>query len=149
MSSRPKIVAVRDMDYGYARMLMNAARESKGDGDYRRKLCHDTYLSWRIGESEDLCIIYHNSVIVVMSGVGTFHCYARNYYTKTTMERLKWFTPLKLYQKDYKWFVHDGGKKDIPFFEGIMCNSKGIVLNANKAPKEAPEAVRRLEYTRR
>jgi hypothetical protein len=84
--------------------------------------------------STKIGIKLHWTDVVIVGADGTYTLNTGGYTTKTTMDRLNGFSPAKIIQKDFAFYVMknpSGGKgKDnlIPFYDGIKVSVGGRVI---------------------
>jgi hypothetical protein len=69
-------------------------------------------------------IKYHNTVVVEMLLDGIYILRSGGWHTATTKRRITEYGPVRIYQKDFNWFLSDGN----PFVDGMVVNSSGEVV---------------------
>ena len=74
--------------------------------------------------------LHRTNIVTIKNGVYTLN--SGGWQTLTTKDRINTFAPVRIYQKDFVWYIDD-----IQFFDGIKINSNGDVLNKSKAPQKS------------
>jgi len=98
------------------------------------KLAHNTIAHFV--DNGKIGIKLHWTDVIVVCANDTYELYTNGYTTKTTRDRLNGFSPAKVIQKDYSFYLlknpSDGSNKAnmIPFEEGITVDRFGNVNSA-------------------
>ena len=97
------------MDFSTATATLKN-RESK-------KVGNNTYL---VRVSPDaIGVRLHNTVVVTIHSNGTYTLNSGGWRTVTTKDRINAYSPVRVNQRKYEWFV---GDEDVPFYDGIVVN---------------------------
>jgi hypothetical protein len=88
----------------------------------------------------DIVEIYHNGLWKIQNG---------GWFTSTTKERINRYSPVRVYQEDYNWYIRNNGGEDIGFRSGIWINEAGEIVQEPDgydfdARKRASEQVKQL-----
>lgn len=116
------------LTYNDAANLMRRARNG------RRKLENNTYLEER---EDGFAVVLHYTDVVTIHPDGTYTVNSGGWHTVTTKDRITRYSPLRLFQKRYEWFVQVGGWDNgytVEFFDGMTVDSNG-------KPVEAPASL--------
>jgi hypothetical protein len=93
----------------------------------QRQLGYATWL-WRNGP-DTIAVIHHATKIIEYDRDGTFVVNPHGYHTFTTKERVNLFTPLYVWQKDWRWYVgRQWGDKAIQFVDGMRFTASGELV---------------------
>lgn len=87
-------------------------------GRSRRKVGNNTWAEIMPDGSVD--IILHNTRIVSINADGTYRLNSGGWHTHTTKDRMNRFSPARIYQHKFEWFVGSVGDGKIRFFDGIV-----------------------------
>ena len=79
----------------------------------RRKLGNNTW--GEIRPDGSVAIILHSTPVVTIHPNDTATLRSGGWETHTTKDRINKYSPVKVYQKKYRWFLSDGTE----FFDGI------------------------------
>lgn len=90
--------------------------------DGRKKLVNNTYL-----EKLDDCfgILLHNTFVVKIFPNNHYQLNSGKWKTPTTKNRINQFSPAQIAQVKGNWVHYLKFSKNIPFFDGMIINSKG------------------------
>ena len=98
------------------------------------KLANNTTAHF-LNDSRIVIKLYYTDIVIINPD-DTYELYTNGYTTKTTRDRLNGFSPAKVIQKDYSFYLlknpSDGSNKAnmIPFEEGITVDRFGNVNSA-------------------
>ncbi len=102
------------MTYQEAKELIKRGRNG------RKKLRNNTYLHYsEIDKS--FAIILHQTDVVRIYQDGTYELRSGGWNTLTTKKVINMFSPVKIYQKDFVWYLQDTNK--VEFYNGIIVGS--------------------------
>lgn len=76
-------------------------------------------------DANTLGVRLHNTIVVEIHNNGTYTLRHAGWRTNTTKDRINKYSPARLYQKGFEWYMPDG----MPFFDGIKVDETGNVLN--------------------
>jgi hypothetical protein len=113
--------------YSYSQLaqMINSARDGKA------KLAHNTYAHFV--DNDKIGIRLHYTDVIVISPDNTYELHTKGYTTATTRDRLNGFSPARVIQKEFTFYVlRNPAQKAIksnlvPFFEGIVVDRYGNV----------------------
>lgn len=91
----------------------------------QKKLAHNTTIRIEDGVVK---IKYHATDIVVISPDDVFTLNTNGWSTPTTKTRLNKFSPARIYQQDFCWYIK-AGDKSLPFKDGTKVDVNGILLS--------------------
>ena len=83
----------------------------------QRKVGNNTYA--RILEDGTVAIRLHNTDVVSIHPDNTFTLRTGGWQTTTTKDRINQYSPVRVYQHKYEWYVTINGK-ECPFMEGMV-----------------------------
>lgn len=91
-------------------------------------------------------VILHGTAVVTMRVDGLYVLRSGGWRTLTTKQRINSFSPARLYQKNYDWFLYiPGGSAAVPFVEGMLVDSAGLPIghhvDSDEVPAEVPAVV--------
>lgn len=88
----------------------------------RRKVGNNTYAE--ILSDGSVGITLHSTCVVRMYEDGTYKLSNGGWLTPTTKDRINKYSPYKVYQKNYTWYVSkkcaDGCNNLFPFYSGMV-----------------------------
>ena len=82
----------------------------------QRKVGNNTYAY--IEYDGSVAIELHGTKVVVFSPNGMVKLNSGGYHTHTTKKRINQYSPVKVYQKNFEWFLSDG----TPFEDNILVH---------------------------
>jgi len=82
-----------------------------------RKIGNNTYAE--IGYDDSVSIRLHGTAVVRFYPNGTVKLNSGGWRTSTTKDRINKYSPVKVYQKKYEWYLQDGAE----FADNILVNS--------------------------
>jgi hypothetical protein len=82
----------------------------------QRKVGNNTYAY--IEYDGSVAIELHGTKVVVFSPNGMVKLNSGGYQTHTTKKRINQYSPVKVYQKNFEWFLSDG----TPFEDNILVS---------------------------
>jgi hypothetical protein len=85
-----------------------------------RKVGNNTYA--RILENGDVAIRLHNTDVVTINPDNIVTLKTGGWQTSTTKDRINQYSPVRVYQEKYQWFVTIDGK-EYPFVEGMVVQA--------------------------
>ena len=91
-----------------------------------KKLKNNTYLV-RL-DSETIGVQLHQTIVVKIHNDGTYTLNSGGWQTVTTKQRINEYSPVRVNQRKYQWYV---GDEEIPFKDGIRVIVKhgfGVAL---------------------
>jgi hypothetical protein len=97
------------------------------------KLCNNTIAHY-VDESK-IGIKLHYTDVIIINPDDTYELHTKGYTTATTRDRLNGFSPARVVQKDFSFYVLiDPNQRAIksnlvPFFEGITVDRFGCVCS--------------------
>lgn len=103
------------MSLSYSEALLKMRRERcPGAGV---PLLHETRLYDR---GNHIAVRYHATDVVRIYPDGVYILNSGGYRTRTTKNRINEFSPARIYQHDFEWYL---APSDIPFYDGMaaMC----------------------------
>lgn len=83
----------------------------------RRKVGNNTYAE--ILHDNSVGIMLHNTYVVKIHEDNTYTLQTGGWQTVTTKDRINQYSPVRVYQRNYEWFVKINGK-EYPFMEGMV-----------------------------
>lgn len=102
------------------------------------KIGHNTWLERRFLTSEEykkyggyheaFVIRYHQTDIITIMPDNTYILSSGGWLTSTTKERIAKLAPGRLYQKYLQWFVGEHYPHGAPFYDGIVVDANGKVV---------------------
>jgi hypothetical protein len=72
---------------------------------------------------------YVATVVVEIREDGTYRLDTGGWRTVTTKERINYYAPVRMYQRNHVWYLKDG----VPFSDGIIVDKRGRVKSAPNA----------------
>jgi ATP-dependent RNA circularization protein (DNA/RNA ligase family) len=90
----------------------------------KKKLAHNTTIRLEDGLVK---IRYHNTDIVTITADDVYTLNNGGWSTPTTKTRLNKFSPARIYQQDYCWYIK-AGDKSLPFNNYSKVDVNGILL---------------------
>ncbi len=102
------------MTYQEAQELIKRGRNGK------KKLGNNTYLHYN--ELERCFFIrLHATYVLTINKDGTYILNSGGWNTHTTKKVINKYSPVKIYQKDFVWYLQDTNK--VEFYDGIIVGS--------------------------
>jgi len=89
-----------------------------------KKLGHETWLEAR---ENAIAVRYHRTDVVTIHEDNTYELNNGGWATSTTKKRLNQYSPAKIYQHKYSWYLWTP-EGPVSYFNGIKVNSFGEVL---------------------
>jgi hypothetical protein len=83
----------------------------------RRKVGNNTYAE--ILHDGTVAIKLHNTYVIKINPNGTYTLNSGGWQTVTTKDRINQYSPRRVYQRKYEWFVDINGK-EYPFMDGMV-----------------------------
>lgn len=83
----------------------------------RRKIGNNTRAE--IGPDGSVAIILHSTPVVTIHPDNTVTLRSGGWRTHTTKDRINKYSSVKVYQRNYEWFLEDGSE----FFDGVRVAS--------------------------
>lgn len=83
----------------------------------RRKIGNNTYAE--ILHDNSVGIMLHSTYVVKIHEDNTVTLQTGGWQTVTTKDRINQYSPVRVYQRKYEWFVKINGK-EYPFMEGMV-----------------------------
>lgn len=100
------------MNYNEAVCMVRGKRNAS-----RRKIGNNTYAE--ILNDGTVAIKLHNTYVVKINPNGTYTLNSGGWQTVTTKDRINQYSPKKVYQRNFEWFVDINGKQ-FPFMDGMV-----------------------------
>ena len=85
----------------------------------RRKIGNNTYAE--ILHDNSVGIMLHSTYVVKIHPDNTYTLQTGGWQTLTTKDRINQYSPVRVYQRQYEWFVKINGK-EYPFMEGMVVS---------------------------
>lgn len=85
----------------------------------RRKVGNNTYAE--ILHDNSVGILLHSTYVVKIHPDDTYTLQTGGWQTVTTKDRINQYSPVRVYQRKYEWFVKINGK-EYPFMEGMVVS---------------------------
>ena len=85
----------------------------------RRKVGNNTYAE--ILHDNSVGIMLHSTYVVKIHPDNTYTLQTGGWQTLTTKDRINQYSPVRVYQRNYEWFVTLNGK-EYPFMEGMVVS---------------------------
>jgi hypothetical protein len=104
------------MTFTKAANLMQKARNG------RRKLGNNTYL--HALDADTFAVRLHNTDVVKIHADGTYTLTTKGWQTVTTKDRINNYSPVRIHQKAFVWYV---GDKE--FVDGMKVNENGEICS--------------------
>lgn len=83
----------------------------------RRKVGNNTYAE--ILHDNSVGIMLHSTYVVKIHPDNTYTLQTGGWQTLTTKDRINQYSPVRVYQRNYEWFVKINDK-EFPFMEGMV-----------------------------
>lgn len=83
----------------------------------RRKIGNNTYAE--ILHDNSVGIMLHSTYVVKIHPDDTYTLQTGGWQTVTTKDRINQYSPVRVYQRKYEWFVKINGK-EYPFMENMV-----------------------------
>lgn len=100
------------MTHSEAVSMVHGKRNAK-----RRKVGNNTYAE--ILHDNSVGIMLHSTYVVKIHPDDTYTLQTGGWQTVTTKDRINQYSPVRVYQRKYEWFVKIHGK-EYPFMEGMV-----------------------------
>lgn len=100
------------MNHAEAIKMVKGKRNSN-----RRKVGNNTYAE--ILHDNSVGIMLHSTYVVKIHEDNTYTLQTGGWQTVTTKDRINQYSPVRVYQRNYEWFVKINGK-EYPFMEGMV-----------------------------
>jgi hypothetical protein len=100
------------MNYTEAVTMVRGKRNAN-----RRKVGNNTYAE--ILYDNSVGIMLHSTYVVKIHEDNTYTLQTGGWQTVTTKDRINQYSPVRVYQRKYEWFVKINGK-EYPFIEGMV-----------------------------
>ncbi len=84
-----------------------------------RKIGNNTYAE--ILHDDTVAIKLHNTYVVKINPNGTYTLNSGGWQTVTTKDRINQYSPVRVYQRKFEWFVTINGK-EYPFIDGMVVS---------------------------
>ena len=101
-------------------MFSSAKNKSKG-----KPLGTATYL---VQTEKGYGVKYHNTIVVEVTLEGIYTLRSGGWLTVTTKKRINEYSPIRLHQKQFEWFLPDGTE----FYDGMQVTSTGEVVKEDR-----------------
>ena len=85
----------------------------------RRKVGNNTYAE--ILHDNSVGIMLHSTYVVKIHPDNTYTLQTGGWQTVTTKDRINQYSPVRVYQRNYEWFVKLNNK-EYPFMEGMVVS---------------------------
>lgn len=102
------------MNYNSAVSMVRGKRNAN-----RRKVGNNTYAE--ILNDDTVAIKLHNTYVVKIHADGTYTLNSGGWQTVTTKDRINQYSPVRVYQEKYQWFVTINNKP-YPFIDGMVVS---------------------------
>ena len=102
------------MTHNEAISMVRGKRNAK-----RRKIGNNTYAE--ILHDNSVGIMLHSTYVVKIHPDNTYTLQTGGWQTLTTKDRINQYSPVRVYQRKYEWFVKINGK-EYPFMEGMVVS---------------------------
>jgi hypothetical protein len=86
----------------------------------RRKVGNNTYAE--ILPNGSVGIMLHSTYVVKIHEDGTYTLSNGGWQTSTTKDRINQYSPYRVFQKNFEWFVSKG-EKTFPFMNGMVIGT--------------------------
>lgn len=107
------------MTYAEAVKMVRGKRNAE-----RRKVGNNTYAE--ILPNGSVGIKLHNTYVVKIHEDGTYTLNSGGWQTSTTKDRINQYSPKKVYQRDFQWYVQwtsaSGCTNSVPFMDGAVVS---------------------------
>lgn len=103
------------MNYNEAYSMVRGKRNAS-----RRKVGNNTYAE--ILHDNSVGIMLHSTYVVKIHPDNTYTLQTGGWQTLTTKDRINQYSPVRVYQRNYEWFVKLNGK-EYPFVEGMVVGA--------------------------
>ena len=84
-----------------------------------RKIGNNTYAE--ILNDNTVAIKLHSTYVVKIRDDGTYTLNSGGWQTVTTKDRINQYSPVRVYQRKFEWFVNINGK-EYPFIDGMVVS---------------------------
>lgn len=85
----------------------------------KRKVGNNTYAE--ILHDGSVGIMLHSTYVVKIHADNTYTLQTGGWQTSTTKDRINQYSPVRVYQRKYEWFVSINGR-ELPFVEGMVVS---------------------------
>ena len=82
-----------------------------------RKIGNNTYAHIEYDDSVSICL--HGTVVVRFFPNGLVRLHSGGWRTHTTKDRINKYSPVRVYQKNFEWFLQDG----TPFEDKMLVSA--------------------------
>lgn len=83
----------------------------------RRKVGNNTYA--KILQDGSVGIMLHSTYVVKIHPDNTYTLQNGGWQTATTKDRINQYSPVKVYQRNYNWYIRLNGR-EYPFIDGMV-----------------------------
>jgi hypothetical protein len=90
----------------------------------QRKVGNNTYAY--IEHDGSVAIELHGTKVVVIYPNGLYKLNSGGYRTSTTKKRINQYSPVKVYQKNYTWYVNAGNEPE--FEDNMLVTNEYLVI---------------------
>lgn len=87
-------------------------------GRGRRKVGNNTWAE--ILDDGSVGIVLHNTRVVTIHPDNTYTLNSGGWHTSTTKDRINKYSPARVYQSKFEWFVGAVGDGKVRFFDGMV-----------------------------
>ena len=84
-----------------------------------RKVGNNTYAE--ILSDDTVAIKLHSTYVVKIRADGTYTLNSGGWQTVTTKDRINQYSPVRVYQRKFQWYVSLNGK-EYPFMDGMVVS---------------------------
>ena len=91
-----------------------------------RKLANNTRL---VQCGDDFLVVLHSTAVVRICADGSYVLNSGTWRTRTTADRINAFSPARVYQRDFQWYLAHG----LEFYDGVVVDAGGRVLEREAA----------------
>lgn len=102
------------MNYAEAVKMVRGKRNKDS-----RKIGNNTYAE--ILSDDTVGIKLHSTYVVKIRADGTYTLNSGGWQTVTTKDRINQYSPVRVYQRDYTWYVTINGK-EMPYMDGMVVS---------------------------
>ena len=102
------------MNYNTAVSMVRGKRNKTS-----RKIGNNTYAE--ILDDDTVGIKLHSTYVVKIRSDGTYTLNSGGWQTVTTKDRINKYSPVRVYQRDYTWYVTIAGR-ELPFIDGMVVS---------------------------
>lgn len=102
------------MNHSEAVLMVRGKRNAN-----RRKVGNNTYAE--ILHDNSVGIMLHSTYVVKIHPDNTYTLQTGGWQTVTTKDRINQYSPVRVYQRNYEWFVKINGR-ELPFMDGMVVS---------------------------